>query len=190
MGEIGSAAVLCGDATVAFGRDLRVLAWNEAAERLTGRGAAEVLDQPCWDVLRGVDASGGLVCHPGCSIAQSCLDHRTVRATSMLVRTRDGRRRVDFSTASIACAGEEIFVHVMYEPGVGPAVMPSEAVLLTDRQREVLALLGEGLDTRAMAARLSLSRATVRNHVRAILIRLGCHSRLEAVAKGRRTGLI
>ena len=61
---------------------------------------------------------------------------------------------------------------------------------LSSRQREVLALLAEGVQARAIAARLGLSEATVRNHIRLILRKLGCHSQLEAVAVAYRLGLL
>jgi DNA-binding NarL/FixJ family response regulator len=61
---------------------------------------------------------------------------------------------------------------------------------LTTRQVEVLRQLGEGASTEQIASRLSLSRETVRNHVRHILQRLGARSRLEAVALAHRDGLI
>lgn len=61
---------------------------------------------------------------------------------------------------------------------------------LTAREREVLELLGEGRRASAIAGRLGLSLATVRNHIRAVLRKLGCHSQLEAVAEGRRRGLL
>jgi len=61
---------------------------------------------------------------------------------------------------------------------------------LSPRQREVLALLGEGLGAEAIATRLGLSLTTVRNHVSAVLHRLGCHSQLQAVATARRRGLL
>jgi PAS domain S-box-containing protein len=46
---------------------------------------------------------------------------------------------------------------------------PGFGVTLTPRQREVLSLLADGATTPAMATTLSLSRETVRNHVRAVL---------------------
>ncbi len=61
---------------------------------------------------------------------------------------------------------------------------------LTARELQVLRLLGEGLRAEAIAASLGLSLATVRNHIRAILRKLECHAQLEAVAEGRRRGLI
>lgn len=61
---------------------------------------------------------------------------------------------------------------------------------LTSREHEVLALLGEGHRAGQIAAELGVSIATVRNHIRAILHKLGCHSQLEAVAESRRRGLL
>jgi PAS domain S-box-containing protein len=61
---------------------------------------------------------------------------------------------------------------------------------LTPRQSEVLRLLEHGRSTGQIAAELHLSIETVRNHVRAILRALNCHSRLEAVAMARREHLV
>jgi PAS domain S-box-containing protein len=61
---------------------------------------------------------------------------------------------------------------------------------LTPRQREVLGLLAKGHSTVQIAEALSVTRETVRNHVRAILAALDVHSRLEAVAEARSRGLV
>jgi PAS domain S-box-containing protein len=58
---------------------------------------------------------------------------------------------------------------------------------LTPRQSEILRLLERGHSTAQMARELHLSVETVRNHVAALLRALGVHSRVEAVAYGRRT---
>ena len=53
---------------------------------------------------------------------------------------------------------------------------------LTAREREVLALMAEGLTNRQIADRLTISYSTARFHVSSILGKLGVASRTEAVA--------
>ena len=61
---------------------------------------------------------------------------------------------------------------------------------LTPREREVLGLLAEGLDTGAIAETLYISPKTVGTHVQRILAKLDMHSRAEAVAFAYREGLV
>jgi DNA-binding NarL/FixJ family response regulator len=61
---------------------------------------------------------------------------------------------------------------------------------LTVRERQVLALMGEGLDPQAIARRLVVSRHTARGHVKNILMKLGAHSQLEAVVIATRAGYL
>ncbi len=61
---------------------------------------------------------------------------------------------------------------------------------LTRRQREVLALVAEGLSDREIAARLYLSEHTVHRHMANLMSRLEVNSRSAAVARGVREGLI
>jgi DNA-binding NarL/FixJ family response regulator len=60
---------------------------------------------------------------------------------------------------------------------------------LTDREREVLDLLAQGLDNPSIARRLVLSEKTVRNRVSDVLAKLRARSRAEAVAIARDAGL-
>jgi DNA-binding NarL/FixJ family response regulator len=61
---------------------------------------------------------------------------------------------------------------------------------LTVREKEVLALMGEGLGSQAIAERLEMSRHTALSHVKRILAKLKVHSRREAVTVATRTGLL
>jgi two-component system, NarL family, nitrate/nitrite response regulator NarL len=61
---------------------------------------------------------------------------------------------------------------------------------LTRREKEVLALMAEGLDNRAIAADLGIGFTTVRGHVQNILEKLDAHSKLEALACAARYALL
>ena len=61
---------------------------------------------------------------------------------------------------------------------------------LSDRQREILQMLADGMQTEAVAQKLGLSTETVRTHTKRILAKLGADTRTQAVAIGIRTGLI
>lgn len=61
---------------------------------------------------------------------------------------------------------------------------------LSARELEVLELVATGAANKAIAAQLFLSVNTVRNHVQQILVKLGAHSKLEAVATAVREGIV
>ena len=61
---------------------------------------------------------------------------------------------------------------------------------LTEREREVLALLVDGASGADIAERLTISTNTVRTHVQSVLTKLQVHSRLEAATFAVRHGLV
>jgi two-component system, NarL family, nitrate/nitrite response regulator NarL len=60
---------------------------------------------------------------------------------------------------------------------------------LTKREAQVAELVADGLSNKAIASRLSIELATVKNHVHRILEKLRVHSRGEAAAKLRQPGI-
>ncbi|MEU2347507.1 response regulator transcription factor [Modestobacter sp. NPDC049651] len=62
--------------------------------------------------------------------------------------------------------------------------------LLTDREREVLGAVGEGLSNEEIAGELHMSPATARTHVGRVLTKLGARDRAQLVALAWRAGLV
>jgi len=60
----------------------------------------------------------------------------------------------------------------------------ADAPLLTPREIEVLAGIGDGLSNKGVARRLGISQHTVKFHLEAVFRKLGASSRAEAVRKG------
>ncbi len=90
---------------------------------------------------------------------------------------------------------EELAAAVRDVHAGGRAVAPelaaeawTEADPLTDRERQVLRLAGEGLSGARIAAELHLSEGTVRNYLSEAIHKLGAANRIEAARFARRQG--
>lgn len=76
-----------------------------------------------------------------------------------------------------------------YLVDVTPRALPATFPELTDREREVLALIAQGLSNQEIADRLTTSLKTARNHVSNILNKLQVADRSSAIARARAAGL-
>ncbi|HSS26881.1 MAG TPA: alpha/beta fold hydrolase [Usitatibacter sp.] len=70
-----------------------------------------------------------------------------------------------------------------------PAAAGSAFAALSPREIELAALIAEGLDNSQIAARLSISEKTVRNHITRIFAKLGVATRAQAIVLSHRSGL-
>ena len=104
-----------------------------------------------------------------------------------------GRRAID-AVILKSTTGEQL-VEALERVHRGEPVEPvkygrtSAASTLSDREREVLALLGRGLSNRAIADELYLSVDTVKTHVRKVFTKLGVGNRTQAALIANEQGL-
>lgn len=191
------------DGMVAVAPGGAILTWNESAARLLDWTEDEVLGRPCYEVLGFLDRCGNRICSAFCAGCRPTGSDELIESRDVVARSRRGRS-VWLSVSTLvppeSMRGYCRLVHFFREVGLPPELErlvaerlqapapPAEDGdehtsfdALTPREREILELLADGLDTREIAAKLVVSLATVRNHVQNILAKLGVHSRLEAV---------
>ncbi|WP_413450400.1 response regulator transcription factor [Georgenia phoenicis] len=100
---------------------------------------------------------------------------------------RRGIRLVASGEALLSPAATRTVMHAL---SVGHRVDPTPIKDLTEREREVLALVGRGLSNAELATRLFLSPATARTYVSRLLTKLGARDRAQLVALAYDTGLV
>lgn len=149
-----------------------------------GDGAAAAIE------LRTIDPSMKVILLSG-SLDDAMLLRSAVDAGCVGLFTKDRTATELVAALRAAADGETLFaqsalVRLLREPD-SAATPPSD---LTPREHEILVLLVDGCSNADIAARLTMSVNTVRNHNQAILRKLGARSRLEAAAEAVRTGLV
>ena len=160
-----------------------IIRWlNPAARKLVGDVRGRQLTSVVAPEFRG---------GRGRSFAGTFTGRQPARITEAVVIGADGERlSVELSAVPLRRGGHVIgvFGQVKNIEDDDPPRPPHPH--LTPRQAEVLRLLEFGRSTEQIAHELHLSTETVRNHIRHILRALNAHSRLEAVAIGRREHLV
>ena len=191
--DLAEALAGAADGALVIGPDGRILSWNRAAAQILGYPADETVGRQCCEIVAGQDVEGTRSCSPGCPVITLARDGQAAESFDVRTRTKAGRPVwLNLSTLTARSAGQTFVAHLFRDVTAtreqqtqiapGPATMPQGPLAsLTLRERQVVRLLAGGASTREMAARLRVSRTTIRNHVQHLLDKLGVHSRLEAV---------
>ena len=207
------------DGVFATDQAQRLVLWNEAAERLLGFQASEVLGRPCHEVLAGRDRAGRFQCGPNCPLLPTAKDGKPVESCDILTHTKAGQAiwiNVSHIVVPSSLWSRFTMVHIfrdvtrqvqtdslvrrihsllaevgwsLGEPTPSPR-FDRPTKPLTSRQRDVLRLIANGESAKGIATRLHISPTTARNHTQRILAKLGVHSRLEALAVAYRYNLL
>jgi PAS domain S-box-containing protein len=197
------------DGVCAVGGDGRIVLWNRAAEKILGYTAREAVGRPCCEIFVGRDGAGNRLCYQGCHVLTLVRRGELVQHFEMATRGKAGQPIwLDISIVVVPAAERDlsITVHLFRDVTTAheiealvrqrltetapPSNRSDGAAELTRRELEILRLLAGGANTRAMAERLHVSPATVRNHVQNIFGKLQVHSRLEAAAYATRHGML
>ena len=76
------------------------------------------------------------------------------------------------------------------QPPQEPIAAPSALAALTDRERELVALVAEGLSNESIAAQLVLSPLTVKTHINRAMMKLDARDRAQLVVMAYQSGLV
>jgi DNA-binding CsgD family transcriptional regulator len=201
-----------GDGVFAVDQEQRIIFWNQGAEAILGYSAEEVMAEPCFQVIRGMDEWGCVICSQSCPLIGCARPGELACGQNLLTRAKDSSPRwlsmthilpitVNHHPAVIVHVFRDItpeleakrLVERIGEQLAGYRFIRSRAkdeaapdIVLTDREKQVLSLLALGDGTAAIAKKLTISNTTARNHIQNLLAKLGVHTRLEAVAYARR----
>jgi len=139
---------------------------SDGAQRLFG----SVGGRQCWRVLSARTLDGQPVCSRSCGADLVCGRRRARASQAVVVRGRIGRLVCDRLGRSAV-----VSLHLSERRAVGHEP-------LTPRERQVLALVAEGLSGSRISRRLGIQPSTVRTHVEHARDKLGATTRAQAVA--------
>jgi DNA-binding CsgD family transcriptional regulator len=150
-----------------------------------GRVAAATGGDARRDLERALEIYGRL--EMPLQAAQTRLEiARTVRATEPTLAIEEARVALSTFDEIGAVRDADIAANLLRQLGATGRAGPKGLERLTKREREILALLGQGLTNAEIAARLFISTKTAAHHVSNVLAKLGVRNRSEAAAFAHR----
>ncbi len=196
------------DAIFVTDRHNAIVFWNEAARRVLGYHADDVIGRSCAELLKGCDNFGNRYCSENCPIKGIANRGDIIQHFDLKLVARDEHVvRAEIDVLQLRTTADEFLLLHMVRPheaesrpaaveGVPPqlhAVRESTDARvrkLTSRETEVLGMLAAGRSTPEIAERLHISVSTTRDHIQNILVKLELHSKAEAVAFAFQKNLI
>jgi DNA-binding CsgD family transcriptional regulator len=183
--------------------DGTVVAWNREAAALLGLAAGRAVGWPCWRLVAARAPDGVPICRRGCAVLQEASSGGAPAAADVILTGPRGRQTLRFQhlvlkgpdgeplavlhlldDVDAERGGERIAMRarrLTHGPDQLDPGLEVEA-LLTPRELEVLAVLTRGCTAREVAQVLGISHATARTHIQRILVKLGAHNRVSALA--------
>lgn len=174
--------------------DIEVAALAEDGEQ----GLAAVAEHRPDIVITDIEMPG----MTGLDLAARLKDDLSVRVVIVTTFARTGylRRALDAGVAGYVLKDSPIeeLADTLRRVAAGNRVIAPELAVsawggidpLTDREREVLREVGEGLPNSEIAERLHLAEGTVRNYLSSAIVKLGARNRTEAYAKAQEMGYL
>jgi PAS domain S-box-containing protein len=195
----------------------RISAWNSAAAELFGRTEKEALMVPCHEILQ-CSTDDAINDSEQCVITRVAEGKLPLANFDLRLQTKSGKQWCNLSTLiafdpatglrQTLCIARPCemrkrleqalseFVRTYHRNGSNGASMIATRnavpinVRLTSREVEVLKSLANGHRTKTIATQFNISSATVNNHIKHILTKLGAHTRLEAIRYAESVGVI
>ena len=209
-----------GDAAFAVGPDGSICYWSASAEELLGFSRTEALEKNCDAIIDGHDDVGCRTCSADCRVIEMARKQGAVEAYDLHAATASGERKwvnVSVIVADMVAGPSPLIVHLMRsiearkntekltreimvrvagltgrEAGDALRRTPSSNPPrdLTNQELKILGSLASGKNTSGIADEYHITTSTVRNHIQHLMKKMQCHTRLEAVIRAAREGLI
>jgi PAS domain S-box-containing protein len=116
MNSLFQAFAKTGDGVLIINQDQDIIYWNRAAEDILGYKHNEVAGLSCYQILKGCNNQGQLVCHKYCRVATTAFSGGTVTNYDSCIRTKLGDVRwINVSTFTLPTNGtkvDSVLVHL------------------------------------------------------------------------------
>ena len=195
------------DAVFGIDTNRNICFMNNSCESLLGYSENELHSKACAGVLCGTDMHGEQICGD-CPVMHMATGDLPFEDFDMVVKRKNGntvlvnvgasytpaRVQQKYSNVDVILSLRHVnsqrLLQRMSTPNKTENVQTRRTGILTKREKEILTSASEGTTTQHIAQQKCISIETVRNHFKNILLKLGAHSRTEAVSMALRQNLI